>query len=474
MLFNARYLYLLLILFGIESNTFSQKKQLNYSVESGAIGSTGKSTAFWAVSNRYGTISNNPNSAYLRTGLFVGYDSTRYKKLDYSLGGDIINRYDGDYDLIFQQYYLKFRYRFLNLEGGRIQEIFGNQDPTLSTGCVLFSTNARPIPKITAGIPNYTAIPFSKGYLEIKGGLSQGWFGKDYYVKNTLLHQKYFFVRIGEPLPISIHYGLFHAAQWGGDSPEYGKMSTTLKDYFIIFFAKQLDTTGMPKNQENEYKNRIGNHLGSRFYGMDIKGRSFLLSLYYQTIIEDIGGANGHNIRDGLWGISLKLKRYKPIQKIVLEFLNTTDQSMWWPVKRKIFEPDNYFYNYYYKNGWTYKNNTIGTPLITSPAILNKIDPSNPTISTWNNRVVAAHIGLSGEILATKYKILSTYTLNKGLWSIPLKPYRESLSSLIELSRHCNFLNGVDITTSVAFDLGKMYTNNTTLMISLRKSGFLF
>lgn len=467
------------ILIIITTNIFSQKK-LEYQTQVGIISSTGKNTAFWAVSNQNGVISNNPNSEFIRSGLFVPYDSSRNKKLDVSAGLDLVRRFDGGYDILYQQYYLKFKYRFLHLQGGRIEEFFGNQDSTLSSGCLLYSNNAQPLPKITAGILNYTAIPFTNGLVEIKGAVSHGWFEKGTYVKDTWLHQKYMFVRFGGKWPVRVHFGLMHSVQWSGISsdPSLGQLPSSFFYYTVIFQAKQLpfdsaDFVNRGK-QWTEYYNRIGNHLGSKYYGIDFDINKTSISLYYQNIMEDAGGVNDHNLRDGMLGLKIKMNDFTKVNKIVFEFINTTDQSMSWPRKRSIREPDDYFYNGIYQNGWTYKGNIIGTPLITSPNLMKMIDP-NSGIRIINNRVIAGHFGVEGNVLNMSYRFLSTYSVNKGQWNLNIPPlHNENLSTMLELRKNLNKFYNIDISVILAADFGKMYNNNGTLMITLAKRGKLF
>ncbi|NJO69307.1 MAG: capsule assembly Wzi family protein [Bacteroidetes bacterium] len=143
------------------------------------------------------------------------------KKLTgFTYGIDIVNRYSSKNLLYLHQGYGKLRVGFMTLQGGLIEERFGNQDSTLSSGGLLWSGNARPMPKVTLLVPKYTAVPFSKGYLEFMGGMSHGWFGKNQFVNGAYLHHKYFYVQAGGKLPVHIHYGLHHFAQWGGVSKD--------------------------------------------------------------------------------------------------------------------------------------------------------------------------------------------------------------------------------------------------------------
>jgi hypothetical protein len=459
---------------------FSQYKEMDYRIQSTFVGGTGNSTAFWGVSNQYGSISVNPYSAMLRTGIFAEYDTLRKKKLDYSYGVELINRVDGKYNITVQQYYVKVKYRFITFQGGRIEEYFGDQDSTLSSGGLLWSGNAQPLPKITIGILNYTSIPFTRGFLEVKGAISHGWFEKDAYVKNEWLHHKYIYFQAGGKLPVKVHFGFYHYAQWGGTSPDAGHLPSSLKDFLTVFRAKQVDgdTILARGNPEllSEYSNRVGNHLGSRNLGFDIITKPVKISFYYQSIFEDNSGLRWHNMPDGLWGLSLKFNQLKWLTGFVYEYLTTTDQSMTWPQDRDTNQPDDYFNHGVYFNGWTYNDFTIGSPLITSPALYKKMGESTNLKNDYlrNNKVKAHHIGCTGIISDMNYKLFITYSKNMGTYFVPFSYTKESVSTYLELTKHLERFHHMEVSLAVANDFGSMYGNKGSVLITIRKRGKLF
>ncbi len=476
-----KHLSLLTIFLTISLIVFSQSKRLEYKLQSTLVTSSGNSAAFWGVSNNYGTISTNPHSAALRLGIFSAFDTLRTNKLQYSYGVELLNQTDGSRATL-QQYYLKLKYRFISVQGGRIEEFFGNQDSTLSSGGLLWSGNAQPMPKITIGMLNYTAVPYTLGLVEIKGALSHGWFERDAYVKNEWLHHKYAYVRLGGKLPVRFHFGFHHYAQWGGILPNGTHMPSSLADYKTIFLAQQKDTANTPASANNdpnllpEYSNRIGNHIGSRNLGLEIDTKPANFSLYYQTIFEDNSGYKWHNMKDGLWGVSVHLNLVSWLSNIVYEYLNTTDQSMSWPQDRIAGEPDNYFNHFIYKNGWTYNDFTIGTPLITSPALLKNVDSPNDKSTNYiqNNMVTAHHLAFRGSICNNLvYKFKGTYSLNKGNYFSSDSVRKESVSTYLELTKQLQKLWNFELSVAIAKDFGGMYGNNTSLLVTLRKRGKL-
>jgi hypothetical protein len=179
---------------------------------------------------------------------------------------------------------------------------------------------------------------------------------------------------------------------------------------------------------------------------------------------------------DGLWGISLHLKKIKWLSHLVYEYLQTTDQSMSWAQDKNANEPDNYFNHSYYLNGWTYKDYTIGNPLITSPALIKQLGiPTDITFDYLrNNKLIAHHFGCKGFIHNINYKFYLTYSRNMGTYHAPFLTFRESLSSYIEFTKQFERFFHIEASLVIANDFGSMYKNNGSVLLTIRKRGFLF
>jgi hypothetical protein len=352
-----------------------------------------------------------------------------------------------------------------------MEEKFGNQDSSLSSGGLLWSGNARPMPKVSIMVPKYTAVPFTRGYLEFKGGISHGWFGDNQFVKDSWLHHKYFYLQLGGRLPVHIHYGFQHFAQWGGESTDsnIGKLPQSFSDFMRVFFADHGDENAI----NSERLNALGNHLGSRNFGIDIDFSRVKAGVYWQTIFEDSSGREFKNIKDGLWGIYFHSKdKNRLINGAVYEFINTTDQSgpidsysdnkEMWPVGN-----DDYFNNGIYPFGWTYHNMVIGTPLITSPAVLKVTNSGHEYI--WNNKVICHHIGLEGKHRDLHYKLFATYYLNYGTNSYPFESAIPQYSFLLQAQIVDKLPWGMSASLAIGVDHGELYGNNAGFRISLLK-----
>jgi hypothetical protein len=218
-----------------------------------------------------------------------------------------------------------------------------------------------------------------------------------------------------------------------------------------------------------------GNHIISQSIKLELKIKNFEVNTYWQNIADDkpiVMMYNAVNIADGLWGISIYNKKFPVIQKVLFEYLNTSDQNGPFHDRDGIVYGgvDHYFNNYLYQNGWTHYGRTIGTPFITSP-IYNK----DKEIQILNNRVQVHHFGLEGAYNGYKYKMISSFTKNYGSYATyPTENLLKSTNLLFELKKHFEKFWQIDAGISVGLDLGTMYNNNVGLMFKISKRGILF
>ncbi len=472
----------------LSSFTFTRAQVIkipHYSVETSITLSGGRQTPFWLVSDQYGLITPNKFNGLLKLGLKTEIPAE--KKVAWDYGIEIVNRQGNGNALYLHQAYIRLKCYFINLQAGSIEEKFGDQDSVLSSGGLLWSGNARPMPKISIVINRYTPIPYTKGYLEFMGGISHGWFGDNRFVNNIWLHHKYLYLQAGGKLPVNIHYGLHHFAQWGGQSTDsaVGNLPGRIEDFKRIFLAKGGD--GIAPMPDQIYV--LGNHLGSRNFGLDINLNRLKTGIYWQTIFEDRSGWYWGNRNDGLWGIYLHLKEENHlINGLVYEFINTTDQSgthvAYWLLNGvRYYTPvnggaihvsggnDDYFNHYYYRYGWTYHDMTIGTPFITSPAISNNNESESEYIP--NNKITGHHMGFEGEYRNIHYIWFFTYYVNYGTNAYPFDVPLSQFSMLIQAQFRDILPWDMIAGFSFGYDRGKMYGNNTGLKISLSRSGYL-
>lgn len=463
--------YILLIFLFLPYQSYSQNDTIKYDVGLLGVASHGVYSPFWLQSKQYGKISEAPYSA----DIFVGINKELNKEtqlFDYGFKANLLVRTDAKMSTIyFHEMYAKARLSVFDIIIGSREEHLGNQDSTLSCGGILFSQNARPMPKITFGIEHFTTVPFTKGYLELKGALVHGWFTDNTYVKNAWLLHNYVYGRLGGRLPVHFEYGLDHVAQWGGYSPEYGQQPVSFQDYKKIFYGRSGGTDASIGDQINA----LGNHIISQSMKLEVKLFDYRISGYWQNISED-GPIriiwDTMNRPDGLWGVTLRNNKFPFVKGILYEYLNTTDQSGPYHDKDGIIYggADCYFTNGSYPSGWSYYSRTIGTPFISSPSY-----NTDGTLETKNNRVQVHHFGIEGDVYDYQYRFLTSYSKNYGTYAVPLSvEKKKSASVMLEVKKQFPTLSNVEIGCSVAADYGKFYGNSIGGMFSIRKTGDLF
>lgn len=457
--------YIVFLFSFLSTLSFSQISAPDFDIYLGASAGVGDTKPFWNVSNQYGLYSTDPFGGLLGIALESADGSDSYLNIDYGFG--LYGRLDQNPELFIPKAFVEVKIPFLLFRAGRQEEIIGNQDSVLSIGSTVWSMNAHPMPKLVLETPGYVEIPFTKGYAEINGSLSHGWFERDRYVNDVFLHHKQLHLRLGGDFFINGSLGIIHFAQWGGSSPnpDYGDLPSDWDAYKRVFFAQRGDSASV---HANESINTLGNHLGSWNLRLDVKAGNFTSSAYFQSIFEDNSGMINPFEGDGLLGVSLVLNETNRIvNHLVFEYLNTTYQSG--PVHDlsdsiKLTGNDNYFNNYIYQSGWTYKGMTLGTPLITSP-VFNE-DGSQ---RIQNNRVRAFHLGIGGILGRVNYRSFFTFSINKGTYSQPYEPDKNQFSWYFE-AMVPSLWQGIDMTLMFAADMGQMYGNNLGLNLLFRKT----
>ena len=239
------------------------KDTLLYSGEFMGLASSGRFAPFWMSTNTDGVVGVSPFSAYLKIGLEK--DAVREARWwDYSYGVNLLGGVEYDWEAKVERLYGHVRLWCFDVTLGIKPFDMGNHDYDLSSGGFLFSRNAPSLPRISVGIDKYTALPFSYGYVEVKGGITHGYFVDNIGTRQTLLHHKYVGVRLGGDLPVTMNYEFHHAAQWGGISDVYGELGSTFRDWWMVFKASSGGVMG------NDQINALGNHIGSQMLGVEV------------------------------------------------------------------------------------------------------------------------------------------------------------------------------------------------------------
>tara|TARA_B100000965_G_scaffold406416_1_gene445218 strand:+ start:58 stop:1284 length:1227 start_codon:yes stop_codon:yes gene_type:complete len=223
----------------------------------------------------------------------------------------------------------------------------------ISLGHMLISYNALPMKKV-----GYVSKNKRNNFLNFQYGISHGVFDENtIYTKAPFLHEKFIYLNYSKGKH-SFSLGFVHEAIWSGEINNEGKQPSSFKDYLKVIIAADE-----PIKEGQDHANAMGNHLGIWDFNYQIKINSNEIKMYHQHFFEDTSGLRFANGIDGLWGIEfIDINNEK---NILVEYLHTTNQDNDPP-----YINDAYYNHGLYKNGWSFKNKTLGNPYINSNEIL--------------------------------------------------------------------------------------------------------
>lgn len=459
-------------------NAMAQKeRKLDPFIEYGATVHTGDNTPLWQVSNLQGLASLD-NSTYIRGGVFY---HDQWGKWTVSGGLDLVAA--AGFNSGIQQAYTDFRYKWFGIFAGSKEMTAPLINSRLSSGELTWSGNSKPIPQIMIGIPEYL---YLLPRLAIKGEISYGWFTDSnwmeahtnlaaggWYTKNIKYHHKEGFVRIGVPGgKWQLDFGMTLDTQFGGQmvtASGVTDLGNSLKDYFRIFIPGSAGED-KPVNDALFYQ---GNFVGTEQIRGTYRGKEVAVSLYLDNYFEDFSAMGKQNGWDGLWGLELKFKRFRPINNIVLEYLQTTNQSgplhgLHEPEEGPVHKTggsDNYYNNGLYP-GWAHWGMANGNPLLRSP-----IYNENGTLSFKYNRVKAVHLGWSGEI-SDEWEYMAKLTMNRtwGTHGAPTLDILENFSTYAAFQYRPAKLKTWAFHASLGLDTGDIYGGNFGFQLKVRKT----
>lgn len=473
------------------STAYSQRVN-QYSVEAGGMAASGQ-TPFWMRANQYGTVPLNTPFLRLNAALYSPYrpaDSLGHRpKFDWGYGANVVVNAGKTSQFLLPEAYLKGRIGAFELYVGRRKEIVGLVDTLMTSGAYIWSGNALPIPKVQFGLHNFTPIPFTKGILSVMGVIAHGWFeDSDRLVKDSYLHQKYFYGRLGKPTwPVRFYGGFNHQVIWAGYAdPKVlgpvvsmnGKLPSSLSNFPAVLFGTRGDP--MDKTITSFEWNRIGNHLGSVDAALEVDLNHLNFYAYRQFVYDDGSLFYGTNLADGLNGLRIRNKNQPSgsaffLRQITLEYLYTGSQggSVFVIDDEKLRGRDDYFNHSQFLDGWTYFGRTIGTPFLTPQRELKPGTPDHG-VGISNNRVSVAHFGLSA-LLLNKIELTGrlSYSSNAGTYAIPYPAKPRQISGLLTAALPVNLLGGTMLSGSLGVDSGELLPTSTGVYLGLRKTGFL-
>ena len=447
----------------------------------GTYGS-GDYAPFWHTANRQGLGSHKSSSFYTRLGV-EGNHRFDNKRITLEWGADAVAGYNIASTLIVQQAYFDFQWRKFRISLGQ-KECWGElPNHRISTGALVESGNARPIPQVRIELPEYWNIPGTKGWLAIKGHLAYGIFTDGAWQEkffneasprstNMLYHSKAGFMRFGNEtkFPLTAEIGLHMVSQFGGTRYNNG-VPTVCPSRFRDFISALIPMAGDDSYDACDQASVAGNMLGAWQGAITWNDEKWKLRTYYEHTFEDHSQMFWEY---GLWteqlvGLELELKQFKWMKSFVFEYFNLKDHSG--PIfhdSRPGFpdqiscRDDNYNHGLY--PGWFNYGQIIATPLCTSP-----IYNTNGIQRILNNRVEAFHIGLEGDAMDwLGYRVLYTRSNNWGTYEAPFKDIKVNRSALLELTFKPQVMRGWSIAASFALDNGELYGNNYGGMLTVK------
>lgn len=469
----------------MNAQTITERIELSGSAGSGAY------APFWHMAGRQGISSRENCMAYLRNDL-EGKHLFSKSGISIDWGAGFVAGYNMTYPVFVQQAYIDITWKKIRLSVGQKERwsLYGNR--RMTTGALIESGNARPIPQVRIDMPEYWDIPGCKGWFGIKGHFAFGMFTDGCWQKrtvseneqrteNVLYHSKELLLRFGneKKFPLTAEMGIQMVTQFGGTI--YNKFNvkgnkfkspTRLKDFFLAVIPLKGDSQYDPADQVNVAGNVLGDWKGAITWN----DKNWAIQLYYDHVFEDHSQMFWEY---GLWteqlvGVQLQLKRFKWIENVTFEYFNLKNQSgpiyhdSTTEIPDQISCADNNYWHHTY-NGWFNYGMMIGTPLVTSPIYNN-----DKTLEIYNSRVEAFHAGIEGTPLEwLGYRMLFTYSNNWGTYGKPFKYVKQCTSGLVELTFMPKVFKGWNITASFAFDKGSLYGDNYGGMLSIKKE-FVF
>ncbi len=471
----------------------------SYNIEAAATLSSGQSTPFWLVNNRQGLSSLDKSNGYLRAGIFKHehYD----RRFDWEAGADLVLPYNFTSKFVIQQLYGGVRYRSLNLTIGAKQWSNGVVNTDLSSGDMLFSQNARPIPQVLLEMPKYEFVPWTNKWLSARGYFSVGMYtdwrwersrAGEYgsWVEHRMTHAKGLFLKGGnaERFPLTVEGGLELGAQWGGtlhgaDRYTREPYTTKLPSGFKDFLKVVIPTSGGNASdllQMGEITNVYGNHVGqwSLAVNYEPKDIDWKVRAYYEHFFDDHSMMFfDHAWKDMLLGVEVEFPKNPFISKFVYEYINTKDQSgaVYWDkteeIPSQVSGCDDYYSHGLY-TGWQTWGMGQGNPLLISPIYNAPGDWDSYEFK--NNRIKGHHFGWSGTPHPdVDYRVLLTYTRSWGSYFFPAPDVRKNFNALLEMTYRPHQLPGWSARLGLAADGGGLLGKSFGAMLTISKSGWL-
>lgn len=460
-----------------------QNRLLNYEASVLFTGS-GSETPFWHYANTNGQLRSGSSFNNLTNLELTMPFREQHAGLDISAGAELASRLSDTGNTIhFQQLFGSLQYGVFRFTAGRFYDTIGLNMTELSTGSMMQSHNATPVPKISIDMTRFLDVPLTNGIVQFKGHYSDGKLEDDRFVESPFLHQKSLYLKFNIER-LELIGGFVHNVQWGGTHPTLGKLPQSFSDYLRVVVGKSADSqSNVPSGEQT---NRLGNTIAAYDTAIRYNFENFRLMGYRMFYLEDTVSLRFRSPWDGLYGLGFRKTEGKNLfDGVLYEFMNTIQQdSPSGLPKGRI----NYYGHGIYRNGWSFNGNVLGNPLIT-------FDRESDRIS--NNMIIAHHIGFDGWLTdRLQYRAMATYSRNYGVCTdqiitgrclisakdpdppelelIPRSELRrDQYSALLESRYLVDPKRRIHINGSLALDTGEFLGERTGFMVGVSWSGIL-
>jgi hypothetical protein len=469
-------LFILILYFSLLQHSEAQDSTLVYDIALHGAGSTAQLTPFWMHANQHSTVPTSGNFALGKLSINKIYHPNDPRIFQWSAGVEAIGSLGRKGNIFLSDAYIAAKVGAVELMAGQRKAMTGIVDTLLTSGSLSVSGNARPIPRLQISIPTFYPLHFTDGFLSIKASYSDGILNGSYInygsilrVPNTYFHQKSVYLRLGKEHTRLVGFaGMNHQAVWGGERDIHPiQQISKARVYWHTISGKQYNYL------------RFGNHFGTIDFALQWKGRKWTYLLYRQNVYETGSVFRVINFSDGLNGLSIKRNKknnepYFVFNSFLFEMVNTSSQQNDKPfLALGIFEKGNYYNHYIYRNGWSYYGRNMGTPLVSRLSVKEGDKTSHPAEFTNNNRLIAFNFGATASWLNTNLLFRSTYSRNFGTYVNPLPNSQNQFSLIIQSERELKGTRGLVFTVSAATDIGRLYQNSNSIMVGVKKAGFL-
>lgn len=452
-----KYTFFVLLLLFMSTSLHAQL-QIGGSAQ--ALASTAESLPFWLGHNQNGlyNIHSRSNQLLLLNGQYQN-PGLAGSPLQLEAGVLAIARHSDQFDYHFNQAYLRFKLWNWQLEGGRFaeKEFFGGISST--NGHIDRSHNARPYPRIRFGTQEFIPFWFWKNWFRFKAEYDEGLLNDVRTVENTRLHHKSLYLKAQLAPRWSFMLGLDHFVMWGGNSPDYGPLPDSFRDY-ITYVTGGMGTSNFPMTDQ---LNVAGNQYGSYRIETQFPLAGKQATFYINHPFEDHSGMELFNWEDNLYGLFVEISDDGWLQQLIWEYLFSTDQSGHLHIIGVMTGRDNYYNHGVYRTGHTYEGMAMSSPLF-APVIS---EPGKQSI--LNTRIKMHHLGARGKIKPwLGWMAYLTYSKNFGTFNVPYDPHRNQFAGLVRLKANSPRLP-FEISAALATDYGQLYETRWGAMLSISK-----